>query len=301
MVHNHDPFAGVLTFLRVADTLSFRRAAESLGVTAAAVSRTIRRLEERLAVRLLERTTRTVRLTAEGAQFAARCREAHAQLRIGETELSVARATPQGTLVVSASQILTPVVAPVLCRFLLRHPTLRGDLRFADRVVRFAQEDVDVALRVGDVVDQDVVAHVILRPRWVLVASPAYLARKGAPRSVSDLAAHACVRFTPPRGVHRPWVLDGEDFSPRGPLDVDRGDALVTAALADAGIARVFDFMIASDLHEGRLLAVLPHVDAGASVVSAVHPASRRAVPRVRQFVTFLREELARGAAVAPR
>ncbi|MBX3213329.1 MAG: LysR family transcriptional regulator [Labilithrix sp.] len=294
MVDNTDPFTGVAPFLRVAETLSFRRAAESLGVTPAAVSRTIRRLEERVGTRLLERTTRSVRLTSEGAQFASRCREALAQMRIAESELSIARGVPQGTLTISSSQILAPLLTPALSRFLLRHPTVRADVRFSDRVVRFADEDVDVALRVGSVEDQDVVAHVLLRPRWMLVASPAYLARKGTPRTPEDLAGHACVRFIPPRARPRPWVLDGRAIVVGGPLDVDRGDVLVTAALSDAGIARVLDFMVGAEVRDRRLVEVLPEADGGRSAVSAVHATSRRSVPRVRAFLAFLRDELGR-------
>ncbi|MBX3207406.1 MAG: LysR family transcriptional regulator [Labilithrix sp.] len=294
MVDNIDPFTGIVPFLRVAETLSFRRSAESLGVTPAAVSRTIQRLEERVGARLLERTTRSVRLTSEGAQFALRCREAHAQMRIAEGELSVARGVPQGTLSVSSSQILAPLVTPALSRFLVRHPAVRADLRLSDRVVRFAEEDVDVALRVGAVDDPDVVAHALLRPRWVLVASPAYLARRGAPRVPEDLTTHACVRFIPPRARRRPWTLDGRAIAVTGPLDVDRGDVLVTAALSDAGIARVLDFMVSAELRDGRLVEVLPGVDGGGTIVSAVHSASRRSVPRIRAFLALLRDELSR-------
>lgn len=293
--HPHDPFDGILPFLRVAETLSFRRAAEALGVTPAAVSRTIQRLEERLGVRLLERTTRTVRLTSEGAAYATRCREAYAQMRIGEGELLVTKSAIQGTLITSASPILAPLVAPAIARFVSRHPAVRAELRLSDRVVRFAEEEVDVALRVGKIDDEDLIAHPLLEPRWVTVASPAYLARRGVPRSPDDLEGHACIRFLPPRGKPRPWSFGSTSIHVKGPIDVDRGDMLVSAALADGGIAQVLDFMVVREVREGRLAYVLADFDSGATIVNAVHPVSRRALPRLRAFLTFLREEIVRG------
>jgi LysR family transcriptional regulator, regulator for bpeEF and oprC len=283
-------FDGLPAFVAVADSLSFRSAAAALGVTPAAVSRTVQRLEDRLGVRLFERTTRSVRLTAEGALFAGRCREALAQVRIGAAELSESRSAPSGTLVVSASPILGRLVAPRLGRLLLRYPRVRVDLRFTDRVVRFADDEVEVALRVGAPNDSSLVAHVLSRPRWMTVASPAYLARRGAPRAVADLAAHECVRFVPPRGHARAWVFRGGDVAITSRLDVDHGDVLVDAALAGVGIAQVLDFMVQEHVAAGRLVEVLADAAEAGPVLHAVHP--RKPLPRVRALVELLVEEL---------
>jgi DNA-binding transcriptional LysR family regulator len=295
-----DAFDGLPAFLRVADQLSFRAAAIDLGVTPAAVSRTIQRLEARLGVRLFERTTRSVRLTAEGARFVARCREALAQIRIGTGEISESRSAPRGTLVVSASPILARLVVSRLARFFLRYPGVRVDLRFTDRVVRFADEDVDVALRVGTPEEPSLVAHLLAATRWVTLASPAYLARRGTPRSLADLSGHDCLRFVPPRGGARPWTFrpydDGGDVSVTttlevtGALEVGHGDVLVDAALAELGIAQVLDFMVEDHLRAGRLVEVLEAAAAPGPTLHAVHP--RRPLPRVRAFVEFLEEEL---------
>jgi DNA-binding transcriptional LysR family regulator len=287
-------------FVRVADTLSFRAAAQDLGLTAAAVSRTIQRLEESLGVRLFERSTRSVRLTAEGGRFVARCREALAQVRIGAREVAESRSAPTGTLVISASPILARLVVGRLGRFLLRHPAVRLDLRLTDRVVRFADDDVDVALRVGAPTDPSAVAHALVKTRWVTVASPAYVARRGAPRTPADLADHECLRFVPPRGKARPWVFVAQEetgivtiatsLEVTSALDVDHGDVLVDAALADVGIAQVLYFMVEEHVRAGRLLEVLANAAAPGPTVHAVHP--RRPLPRVRAFVDFLAEEL---------
>jgi len=294
-----DAFDGVTTFVTVADALSFRGAASRLRVTPAAVSRTIQRLEERLGVRLFERTTRSVRLTREGAAFAARCREAAAQVRIGRDELHAARRAPQGTLVISASPILGGVVVSATSVLLARYPALRVDLRLTDRLVKFADEDVDVAVRVGAPSDDAVVAHALTPTRWSTVASPAYLARRGTPESVDALAAHDCLRFAPPRGRPRAFSFlsrqeDGAaiSFDPRGALDVDHGHLLVFGALAGVGIAQVLAFMVAEDVARGRLVELLGPFAAPGPTLFAVH--ARRALPRVRAFVDLLREELPR-------
>lgn len=297
MVNNRDPFDNVLPFVQVAEHRSFRGAAGALGVTAAAITRSVQRLEARLGVRLFERSTRSVRLTEEGKRFDARCREALAQMSLAEAEISAAR-LPEGTVTISSSPALAGLVVPSVCRFLQRHPAIRVDLRLADRIVRFAEEEVDVALRVGEVSDDSLVAHALASPRWATVASPRYLARQGTPRSVDDLAGHACLRFAPPRGKARGWTfLDAiggspRPFAPSGPLDVDNGALLLPAAKEDLGIAQVFDFMVREDVAAGKLVEILPELAAPGPPVRAVHPTSRRLLPRVQTFVSFLKADL---------
>ena len=298
MINNDpDPFDGVTVFLEVADALSFRSAATSLGVTPAAVSRTIQKLEDRVGAKLFERTTRTVRLTAEGSRFADRCREARFQVRIGRTELADARRSPSGVLVVSASPILARLVVGRLARFRVRHPAIHVDLRLTDRVVRFAEDDAEVALRVGPPSDESVVAIALLETRWTTVASPAYLARRGEPRVVADLADHDRLRFAAPRARARPFVFvdpkTGATITYPGDapaLEVDHGDLLVDAAKAGVGIAQVLDYMVEGELASGDLVLVLPDARAKGPTIHAVFP--KRSLPRVRAFVDFLAGEL---------
>lgn len=289
-----EAFSGLVSFLAVADTLGFRTAATKLGITAAAVSRSVQKLEDRLGVRLFERTTRTVRLTREGERYAARCREAMEQLRLAQAEVQDASRALAGTLRVSASPVLSRIVIPRLGRLLHRHPGLRIALSLSDKVVRFAEEDVDVALRVGPVADESLVSRVLLDTTFLTVASPTYLARRGAPQDRADLEGHDCLRFAPRGGKPQAWALASGAFDARGSVDVDLGDAVVDAATADLGVARVLDFMVEDALREGRLVEVLPDERVPGPPVRAVHPSGRRASPRVRAFVTFLAEELAR-------
>jgi DNA-binding transcriptional LysR family regulator len=290
-------FEGIDAVVAVADTLGFRAAAERLGVTPAAVSRSVQRVEERLGVRLFVRTTRRVGLTREGERFAARCREAVAQMQLAREEVRSARAAPHGTLAVTASPILAALVSSRLARFVARNPAVRLELRLTDRIVDFAEGGVDVALRVGTVADEALVARVLAKPRWVTVASPVYLSRRGTPRDPEDLASHDCIRFLPARGKPRPWPFRdhaGRTYNVeiRGPLDVDHGDVLVEAATSDLGIAQVLDFMAADALKSGKLVEILEDAAARGPVIYAVHP-SGAALPRVRAFVEFLVKDLA--------
>lgn len=289
-----DAFSGLVAFLAVADTLGFRTAATKLGITAAAVSRSVQKLEDRLGVRLFERTTRTVRLTREGERYATRCREAIEQLRLAQAEVQDASRALAGTLRVSASPILSRIVIPRLGRLIHRHPGLRVSLSLSDKVVRFAEEDVDVALRVGPVADDSLVARVLLETTWLTVASPTYLARRGVPERASELAGHDCLRFAPRGGKPPPWTLASGAHDARGSVDIDLGDGVVDAAIADIGVARVLDFMAEAALRDGRLVEILPDERVPGPRVHAVHPSGRRASPRVRAFVAFLGEELAR-------
>jgi DNA-binding transcriptional LysR family regulator len=291
-VINNQPFDGVVPFLVVADTSGFRAAADRLGVTAAAVSRAVRRLEEQLGVRLFERTTRRVRLTREGERFAARCREALAQVQLARDEAEEAQAAPRGTLTITASPILPRLVVPSLARFASRFPGVRTELRLTDRVVRFTDEDPpDVALRVGEVRDGSVVARLLVQPRWTTVASPGYLARRGVPRSVADLGAHDGVRYTT-RGRARSWAFRSGGFEAHGPLDVDMGEALVHAALGGIGIVQVLAFMVERELGDGRLVEILAADGVAGPPIHVVYPAGRRLLPRVRAFVDFLVADL---------
>jgi len=293
-----DLFDGIVPFVHTARASSFRAAADELGVTPAAVSKAVKRLEARLGVPLLHRTTRRVTLSDEGAQFLARCEDAMAHVRAGRDLVAAAQRTPRGDLTVSLSYVLGSGLVAALPRFLARYPALRVDLRLTDRHSRLVDERVDVALRVGPLSDSTLVARRLLQPQWVTVAAPDYLARAGTPSAPSDLAAHACIRFRSPRGKPVPWTfLDQPGGCPQaldvpGRLDLDQGELIVEAARAGAGVAQVFDFMATPAVREGRLLPVLDEWAApGPPVHALVLPARRRA-PKVRAFLEFVTEAL---------
>ncbi|NPD28251.1 LysR family transcriptional regulator [Corallococcus exiguus] len=294
-----DLFTGVLPFLHVAEERSFRKAAERLGVTVAAVSKAVRKLEEELGARLLERTSRQVALTSEGIAFLERAREAVAQIRAARETVAQAHRAPKGPVTVSLPFILGPVLLPRLARLQARHPQLTLHVRMSDRLSKLVEEQVDVAIRVGGMEDSSLVARRLFSTRWMTLASPAYLARHGTPEHPSLLERHACLKFVDPRGITREWHFresPGGDKAgvvrTRAAIDVDHGPALLDLAAAGAGLCQVLDFMSDARLREGALVEVLAEYAAEGPPVHALCLPGRQSVPRVRALLQHLVEEL---------
>lgn len=297
MIEPIDLFSGVVPFFHVAEHLSFRRAAEQLGISTAAVSKAVTRLEERLGVKLLSRTSRAVALTPEGRLFHARARDAVASVRAGHDQLARSRAQPRGDVRVSASFILGPILVEALPALAARYPDLVVRLELADRVRGVLAEDLDVALRVGARTASTLISRVLHRPRWVTVASPAFLARHAPPARPADLARHNCLRFVDPRGRPVPWwFTEATDDAPgeapaarevTGNLLLDQGDLLVAAACAGAGVAQLLDFMVDGHVRDGRLVEVLGGFAAPGPPIHAVTAPERSRGANVRAIIDF--------------
>jgi len=292
-----DLFAGVLPFVHTAEARSFRRAAQTLGVTPAAVSKAIARLEGELGVPLLTRTSRHVSITREGQLFLERCREAIANVQGGREAASRSRRVPQGELSVTLPPILGPLLFPALPRLSTRHPSLAFRIHVTDRYSRMIDENIDVAIRIGELEDSSLVSRTLRRTRWVTVASPSYLARRSSPTTPSDLASHDCLKFLAPNGRPREWSFR-EGTSPKLParLLVDHGELLLEASLAGMGIAQVLDFMVEEPMREGRLLEVLaPHAAEGPRVHVLSTP-NKASSANVRAFTQFLLDTFRSGS-----
>jgi LysR family transcriptional regulator, regulator for bpeEF and oprC len=291
-------FAGIIPFVYAAQERSFRRAAERLGITPAAVSKAIQRLEEDLGVQLLNRTTRRVAPSPEGEIFLARCQEAMAQIRAGRELLAMARRDPTGELWVSLPFILGRVLVARLPRFLGRYPALRLHLHLSDRYSRLVEDNIDVAIRIGDNEDSSLVARRLMQPRWVTVAAPAYLARHGTPQRPRDLAQHNCIKFRAPRGMEVEWTFaeGGQPGADRvkttGNLDMDQGELLLEAAAAGLGVCQALDFMVDDYVRAGRLIEILPDFAAEGPPIHALCLPGQRSSPRIRAFIDFLVAEL---------
>jgi LysR family transcriptional regulator, regulator for bpeEF and oprC len=286
-------FSGVIPFFHVAEHLSFRRAAEELGVSTAAVSKAVTRLEERLGVKLLSRSSRVVALTPEGKIFHARSREAVASVRAGHAQLTRSRAQPRGDVRISASFILGPSLVAGLPALAAHYPELVVHLELTDRVSNLLAEDVDVALRVGARTSSTLVSRILHRPRWVTVAAPDYLARHAAPARPAELAGHTCLRFVDPRGRPVPWwFVDEAGAAPAphevtGNLLINNGDLLQTAACAGAGVAQLLDFMVSGPVRERRLIEVLGAFSAPGPPIHAVTAPERSRSANVRAILDF--------------
>lgn len=288
-----DTSAGLAAFVRTIETGSFSDAARLLGASPSAVSKSVARLEARLGVRLIQRSTRTLALTAEGALYFERVAPLIQALADAEQALRTPDDVSGLLRVAAPSDLGRTVFAGWAERFARAHPRLKLELGIADRQVDLIREGYDVAIRVGALLDNRLTARRLTVLQPVLVAAPAYLARCGQPAERADLADHACLRYLTPAGPF-PWTwADGSSLVPDGPFDTNDGVVLRQAALAGAGIAQLARIAVADDLAAGRLDIVLPHLPMPGLEVHALHAYGRQAPQRVRLFTAFLQQQFA--------
>ena len=289
-----DLFSGVVPFVIAAEVQSFRDAARKLGLTPSAVSKAITRLEARLGLRLLNRTSRTVSLTEEGEAFLRGCQEAVSSVRAAEERVMQAHRAPRGRLTVSLPLLLGKlVVLPALKQFCERYPALTVHASLTDRVVSLAQENVDAVVRVGTLADSRLSARKLGDVRWVTVASPTYLARRGIPRTPDELASHDCLKFVLPNGTVQEWEFAalGSDVAAirtRGSLLCDHGEGLIEAACSGLGVFQAHDYSVAEPLAGGRLVEVLAEFSAPGPPISLLVAPGRRVSAKIRAFVDFV-------------
>ncbi len=282
----------VAPFVVVAERRSFRKAATHLGISPAAVSKAVARLEDAVGVRLLDRTTRRVAPTSEGERFLVHCRAALDALQAGRELLAEAAEVPTGLLRVSTSNVLGPLVGRVLPRIVARHPRLELQVSFSDRSVDLIDEEVDVAVRVGDLPDSSLMARRLGDSRRITAASPAYLARSGLPQHPHELVHHRCLKFVLPTGSLLEWTFRGPDgvYAVRTPCPVrmDQGNQLVEAAIAGLGVVQPLDFMVTDALSDGRLVQILADFAVPGPPIHAVWLPGRERLPAVRAFLDLL-------------
>ena len=294
MAIRSDLFAGVLPFVRTAEEKSFSRAATELGVTTAAVSKAVKKLEDDLGVKLLDRSSRVVTLTKAGEVFLERCRQAVFNVQGAREAVQRATKEPQGELAVSLPFILAPFVVPNLGRLSAQYPRLSFRFNMSDRLVRLADERYDVAIRMGELEDSSLVARLLRKTRWLTVASPSYFARRAAPKSPADIAEHNCLRFVGPNGKPRDWIFrEGARSTTvrgKGDLLIDHGTCLLAAAEAGMGLCQVLDFMVEAPLRDGKLIEVLGGFSAPGPRIHALATAGRASSANVRAFLRFLIE-----------
>ncbi|MEX1993510.1 MAG: LysR family transcriptional regulator [Steroidobacteraceae bacterium] len=278
-------------FIAVADAGSFAKAAARLRLSPAAVTRAISALERRLDARVFNRTTRRLTITEVGQRFLGSARRVLADLEAAEKEAVGEAAAPRGQLAVTASATFgRSVLAPVVCDFLALHPRVSASVLLLDRVVNLIEEGIDVAVRIGHLPDSTLVAKRIGTVRGILVASPDYLARHGAPASPADLRRHAIVAFT---GLmpNREWRFrDGEkpgsiSLQPR--LEINDAVAAIRSAEMGHGITRALSYMVSEKIRDGLLAPVLEGFAPQADPVHLVYPQARLVAPKVRAFIDF--------------
>ena len=283
-------------FVQLVESGSFSRAAERLGLANSAVSRTVKRLEEKLSANLINRTTRQLRLTEEGCRFFERARQVLHDIEAAEAEIVSVSCAPQGLLRVdSATPMLLHLIAPLVRPFCERYPQVTLSLVSSEGYINLIERRVDVAIRAGSLHDSALRARHLFDSRLKLVASSSYLARCGLPETVADLARHTLIGFTEPKTLNDwPFADTGNTPYPAVPhLVANSGETIRQLCLAGNGIACLSDFTVAADIAAGRLRELLPGCALDvAKPFHAVYYSDNAVSPRIRVFVDFLAEKL---------
>lgn len=304
-IQTPEPLSELSAFVAVVDARSFTAAAQRLGTTKSLVSKQVTRLEDRLGVRLLHRTTRRLSLTEAGERLHERAARALNELAEAQQEITGFQDVPQGMLRVSAPMSFGLLhVAPALPEFMQRFPKVIVDLQLDDRTVDVVHEGFDAVIRIGRLADSSLVARRIAPVRMITAASPAYLQQHGTPQHPLDLRVHACLGYT---GVAQRNVWEFTD--PAGTdirvdinavLYANNGQALRDAALAGCGIIMSPDFTVGPDVAAGRLIELFGDYRSFEPDIYVVVPERKHMPPKVRAFVEYFSERLARPVEMTP-
>jgi DNA-binding transcriptional LysR family regulator len=294
-----DKLTGLTAFVRTAETQSFVAAGRMLGVSASAVGKNVARLEERLGVRLFQRSTRRIRLTAEGAQFFERCRHILEDIDQAEAMLSHVTEAPRGRLRISVITVGYRFLMPVLREFMQRYPEIELDLDFDDRIVDVIDTELDAVIRSGDLPDSRLMARRIGSFRAMLYASPDYLQRHGTPRQPLDLERHVCLQLrNQTSGKLQKWLMrtDPGDHEPRLPTSLicNNIEAMLMACTNGLGIGYMPTFLTRDAVASGRIVPVLESYMLQQGQFWVLWPSNRQMSPKLRVFVDFICEQLFR-------
>jgi DNA-binding transcriptional LysR family regulator len=288
-----DSLQEMTVFARVVGTGSLSAAARDLGLSPALVSRRLAALEGRLGVRLINRTTRTLRLTDEGAQYYESCSRILGEIVEADAAVSAGRVEPQGVLRIAMPAAFGHLhVAPLVPRFAARYPKVQLALSLSDRNISLIDEGFDLAIRIAELEDSSLAARKLAPNRRVVCASPAYLARHGTPRSPEELARHNCLTtdFTMSWDYKDPAGRPGS-VRVAGRYACDNWEVLREWALAGLGVALKSTWDVRHQLEDGSLVPLLPGYTFDEDVaIYAVYPHRRYLPAKTRAFVEFLAE-----------
>jgi DNA-binding transcriptional LysR family regulator len=284
-----DRFDTITAFVAVAEQNGFASAARKLGLSTSAITRHVAALEERLGVRLLNRTTRAVSLTDAGDRFLARGRNILADLEQAEQMAETERAEPVGKISIAAPHVFGRLhIAPLVCEFLALNPKVKAELVLGDRIVNLVEDGIDVALRIGHLGDSSHIARKVGAVRRVLVASPDYLAKRGTPQRLEDLAQHQCISFTALTHETQWRFWHGqvpEDISISPTYATNSADAAIWHALQDGGISFALSYQVDEAVREGRLKVLLSEFEPEPYPVQFVYSSSRLLSVKVRALI----------------
>lgn len=289
-----DNFLDMLVFARVVQAGSLSAAARDLNFSLTAVSRKLSRLEDRLGVRMLNRTTRSLKLTEEGSRFYERCVRILAEVDDAETEATSGRDTATGILKVTSSFAFgCRWLTPLLQAFQAAHPRLHVHLDADDGLVNIVDGGYDLAVRFGSLSDSSLIARQLASNRRIICASPDYLNKRGRPEEMDDLLRHEVVAFGDPPNTH--WTFaDGRSINVKGTLSANNGELAHRWALEGAGLILKSIWDVEDDIASGKLEVVLSHLKLPSVPIHAVYPHNRLAAAKVRLCVEFLAANLRR-------
>ena len=283
-------------FVAVGELESFAAAARRLAISPAAVTRAVSALEEQLGVKLLLRTTRSVRLTEAGGRYLEDTRHILASIHEANEAAAGINAIPKGDLAVTAPILYgMKFVMPSIVRYLQQYPQVDVAAYFLDRVVNLVEEGMDVAVRIGPLPDSGLKALRVGQVRRMLCAAPGYLARHGVPRHPSDLAGHAVIGTTnlSPRAGWRFGVTDEPTLVRMKPrLTVTSNDGAIAAACGGLGIARLLSYQVADELASGQLQVILAEYEEAPWPIHILHRESKYGSAKVRTFIDMLAQAL---------
>lgn len=287
----------LLAFVSVVDSGSISAAAEQLTQTASGVSRALSRLEEKLDVTLLRRTTRRLELTEEGQAFLAQARKILDAVESAEEQMKVRRQKPAGRLRVNAAApFMLHVVVPLVAGFRAQYPDIQLELHSSDQIIDLLEQRTDVAIRIGPLRDSTLHARPLGSNRLRILASPTYLSTHGTPKNVEQLSGHSLLGFTQPDSLNQ-WPLrhaQGDSYSISPSLSASSGETLRQLALSGAGIVCLADFMTAADRERGELVQLLARDTVEVrQPIHAVYYRNTALASRITCFLDYLSAQLA--------
>ena len=284
-----DKFAAMTTFVRIVEKGSLTAAANALNTSLPTVVRILAMLERQLGVSLLNRTTRRVHLTDEGARYLDRCRAILSDVQDAEAELSFSQAEPQGRLTVTASVLFgRRYIAPIVSEFIRRNQNVNVEMLFVDRVVNMVEEGMDVAVRIGHMKDSSLVAIQVGQVRRVVCASPQYLRRHGIPRTPEEVRAHRCVRhigLTPRNEWNFRVGRRGISIPITCAIVCNEIDSTLNACATGLGLGMFLSYQTAPYRKSNKIRYVLQEFETEPVPVQIIYPHTRRLSTTVRAFV----------------
>jgi DNA-binding transcriptional LysR family regulator len=286
-----DRMTSMATFVKVVESGGFSAAARALGISPSMVTTHVRALEERLAVRLLNRSTRKVSLTEAGHAYYERCLQILTDVEEAERIAEALQSTPRGALRLNTSVAIPPFLAPVIAEFVALYPEVSVNLAMTDRMIDLVEEGFDLAVRNMSVPDSSLIARCVATYRLVVCGSPGYLAARGSPREPADLVHHNCLIYS-----HSAWGSqwrfagpDGEQsVAVAGNLQANSDNALRLAAVHGQGLALAPSFLLIEEIKSGRLVPVLTEFLQTDHAINAIYPHRRHLSAKVRSFIDLL-------------